>query len=291
MDKLEKALHKARAQREEELQKQIAQQDEQRRQKVADLPPPDIAHSDQVDIRTDYMERHHVISHQPRNREADQFRILRTQILQQMGQSGLRTLGITSANYGDGKSTVALNLAISIAMDLKQTVLLADMDLRKPSVTEYLGVEAPYGITEYFDGNVPINKCILRTNFERLNILPAGQRREHSSVVMGSPKIAQLAEELKTRYEDRIIIYDLPPTLTQDDSLAFLPQVDAVLLVINDGATRVSEIKQSMALLSGAHVIGTVLNSSDLSERTGLTAWFTRKLESLLEYLRKKRAN
>lgn len=290
MDKLEKALQKARQQREVELQKQIDQQEEVRRQKVADLPPPMQATSNQVDISPDYMQRHHIISHQPRNKEADQFRILRTQILQHMGQSGMRTLGITSANYGDGKSTVALNLAVSIAMDLKQTVLLVDMDLRKPSVTEYLGVEAPNGITEYFEHNTPIADCMLRTNFERLNILPAGQRREHSSEVLGSPKIAQLAQELKKRYEDRIIIYDLPPILAQDDSIAFLPHVEAVLLVINDGSTRVSAIKQSMALLSSAHVIGTVLNSSDLSERTGLTNWFTRKLEATYEKLKRSTA-
>jgi len=179
-----------------------------------------------------------------------------------MNQSALRTLGITSVNYGDGKTTVALNLAISIALDLKQTVLLVDLDLRKPNVTEYLGVQPLFGITDYFLDDIPIAKCLLRPSFDRMTILPAGQPIEHSSEVLGSPKIAALAHELKARYPDRLIIYDMPPALAQDDPIAFLPHVDAVLLVTNDNATKVNELKHALHVLSGANVIGTVLNSA-----------------------------
>jgi capsular exopolysaccharide synthesis family protein len=255
MDKLEKALQKARLQREQQMQLPPLPKPQQ-------VSPIDQQQANMVRIHEGYLERYHVIAHHLRSKEADLFRILRTQVLQIMAQSGYRTLGITSANYGDGKTTVALNLAVSIALDQKQTVLLADLDLRKPSVTEYLGIEAPFGISDYFTDNVPLSQCLIRPSFDRLNILPAGRQMDNSSEVLGSPKIAQLAHELKTRYADRIIIYDMPPTLAQDDPLAFLPHVDAVLLVINDGVTRVSEIKQSMNVLAGANVIGTVLNNS-----------------------------
>lgn len=289
MDKLEKALQKARIQREAQLQKQTAEQDS--RARVADLPPPEPVQSDSVNIHEGYMERYHVIAHQPRSREADLFRLLRTQVLQIMQQNGYRTLGITSANYGDGKTTISLNLAFSIAMDLKQTVLLADMDLRKPSVTEYLGIEAPFGISEYFTDNVPISKCLLRSNFDRLNILPAGKRMDRSSEILGSPQIAQLSKELRSRYEDRIIIYDLPPCLAQDDPIAFLPQVEAVLLVVNDGVTRVTELKQSMNLLSGAHVIGTVLNHSAPKKKQGSLARLSIFLEKTYERAKRLQAS
>lgn len=286
MDKLEKALQKAREAREIQLQRlrdeQIAQE-----AAVVPLPPPQPVQGSNVTIHEGYLERYHIISHQVRNREADLFRILRTQILQIMSQSGYRTLGITSANYGDGKSTISLNLALSIAMDMKQTVLLADMDLRKPSISEYLGIEAPYGISDYFTHNTPIHQCLLRTNFERLNILPAGQRMDNSSEVLGSPKIAQLAAELRARYADRIIIYDLPPTLAQDDSIAFLPHVDAVLLVINDGVTRISEVKQSMNVLSKANVIGSVLNHSERRNPAGLRSTAIRYFEQARASLKK----
>jgi len=266
MDKLEKALQKAREAREVQLQQRASE--EQR-----PLPEPKhVSTSDQqqsviVPIHEDYLERYHVIAHHLRSKEADIFRILRTQVLQIMAQSGFRTLGITSANYGDGKTTIALNLAVSIALDQKQTVLLADMDLRKPSITQYLGIEPPFGVSDYYSDNVPISQCLIRPAFDRLNILPAGKPMDNSSEVLGSPRITQLAKELKTRYPDRIIIYDLPPTLAQDDPIAFLPQLDAVLLVLNDDVTRISEIKQSMNILSNTNVIGTVLNNSNGHEK------------------------
>lgn len=267
MDKLEKALQKAREQREIKLQQRAAEE------QLRPLPEPQqVTLAEQQDsvivpIHDDYLERYHVIAHHLRSKEADIFRILRTQVLQIMAQSGYRTIGITSANYGDGKTTVALNLAISIALDQKQTVLLVDLDLRKPSISEYLGINPPYGISDYYTNNTPISKCLLRPSFDRLNILPAGKPMDNSSEVLGSPRISELAYELKNRYPDRIIIYDLPPTLAQDDPIAFLPQVDAVLLVVNDGVTRISEVKQCMNVLSNANVIGTVLNNSDGHEK------------------------
>src|ERR1700681_4351330 len=86
------------------------------------------------------LERCRILAHRTRSPEADVFRILRTQVLQIMNKTGVRTLAITSPKYGDGKTTIALNLALSIALDLKQTVLLVDLDLRKPNLHEFLGI-------------------------------------------------------------------------------------------------------------------------------------------------------
>ena len=208
------------------------------------------------------LERHRIIAHRTHNPEADQFRILRTQILHLMAQGGMRTLGITSPNYGDGKTTIALNLALSIALDLKQTVLLVDLDLRKPDMMAYLGLNAPVGLTDYFERDVALSKCLIRPSFDRLSLLPAGKKMAHSSEVLGSPKIAALAEEMKTRYADRIVIYDLPPILTQDDPLVFLPHIDGVLMVVNQGVTTTEDVKKSLRRLSHAHVIGTALNNA-----------------------------
>lgn len=290
MDKLEKALQKAREAREIKLQQRAAEE-------LRPLPEPlQVTSAEQqqsviVPIHDGYLERYHVIAHRLRSKEADIFRILRTQVLQIMAQSGYRTLGITSANYGDGKTTIALNLAVSIALDQKQTVLLVDLDLRKPSVTEYLGIQPPYGISDYYTNNIPISKCLLRPSFDRLNILPAGHPMDNSSEVLGSPRMTELAHELKTRYPDRIIIYDLPPTLAQDDPIAFLPQVDAVLLVVNDGVTRIAEVKQSMNVLTNANVIGTVLNNSDGHKKSSKLSDATKFLAQTYDRVRKLRVS
>jgi len=208
------------------------------------------------------LERHRILAHHVRSRDADVFRILRTQVLQIMNRSGFRTLAITSPHYGDGKTTISLNLAMSIALDLKQTVLLADLDLRKPNLHEYMGLDPTIGLSNYLLQGVPLKDCLIRPAFDRLNTLPAGPAIEYSSEILGSPKMATLAHELKTRYPDRIIIYDMPPVLAQDDSSAFMPQVEAVLLVVRDGVTHTEELKRCLERLGNANVIGTVLNDT-----------------------------
>lgn len=208
----------------------------------------------------DTLDRHHIVSHKTRSKEADIFRFLRTQVLQAMDKHGIKTIAITSPRYGDGKTTIATNLAISIAQDLKQTVLLVDLDLRKPSLEGYLELNAKQGLTNYLAGQATVPDCLIRMPFERLSVFPAGDRIDESSETLGSPQMAKLAAELKQRYDDRMIIYDMPPLLDQDDPLVFLPHVDGVLLVTREGVTTVGEIKRSLDILESAKVLGVVLN-------------------------------
>lgn len=253
MDKLEKALEKARQQRQSHSPAQAAP-------RTTLQPLPLFPASGLCALRESTLESHRILAHRTRSAEADIFRILRTQVLQIMEKSGFKTLAITSPHYGDGKTTIALNLAVSIALDLKQTVLLADLDLRNPDISDYLGIQVKYGLTDYLSGNIQLADCLHRLPFERMSILPAGQNIDHSSETLGSPHMAALAEEMRARYPDRLIIYDMPPLLEQDDAIAFLPHVDAVLLVVQDGVTKTEEVKRSLEILNVANVIGTVLN-------------------------------
>jgi protein-tyrosine kinase len=261
MDKLEKALEKARQLRKQHIVPHAAAKDSGAPMQGMLESAPESPASNRVTISDEQLERSHIVAHRTRSGEADVFRILRTQVLQSMNKSGYKTVAITSPNYGDGKTTIALNLAVSIAQDLKQTVLLVDLDLRKPNIHQYLGVTPTFGLTDHLLNNVPIADCMLRLHFERLTILPAGKLLEKSSEVLGSPKMAVLARELASRYPDRLIIYDMPPLLAQDDPITFLPHVDSVLLVVQDGVTKVHEIKRCVDALAHANVIGTVLNN------------------------------
>ena len=227
---------------------------------VSKPPPPPMATLAEIDEI--HLERHRILAQRARSPEADIFRMLRTQILQIMNKSNFRTLAITSPNYGDGKTTIALNLALSIALDLKQTVLLADLDLRKPNLHEYMGFDPMVGLSNYLLHNTPLAECMIRPSFDRLNTLPAGPPIDYSSEILGSPKMAALASELKLRYPDRMIIYDMPPVLAQDDSIAFMPHVEAVLMVVRDGVTRTDEVSQCIERLATANVIGVVLNDA-----------------------------
>ena len=192
--------------------------------------------------------------------QADIFRFLRTQILQKMKKEGYRTLAISSPRYGDGKSTIACNLAVSIAQDLKQTALLVDLDLRNPSIDRYMGMDTQIGLTHYLSDKARVEDCLVRPAFKRISVFPAGDAIDQSSETLGSPEMKKLAQELKHRYDDRLIIYDLPPLLQQDDPLVFLPHVDAFILVVQEGKTTSDEIKRSLEILQSANILGVVLN-------------------------------
>ncbi len=252
MDRLEIALAKSRQQR-----AALGGEGSARVSKETYAPP--VLEPGAIDEAL--METHRIIAHRTRCPEADVYRQLRTKILKIMNDSGYKTLAITSPRYGDGKTTVAINLGISIALDQKQTVLLVDLDIRKPNLHQYLGIKPQAGLTDYLLKDTPIPQCMTRPPFERVNLLPAGMSLENSSELLGSHKMISLAHEMKSRYPDRFVIYDMPPVLEQDDSLAFLPQVDAVLVVVRDGVTRSDDLKRSLSVLSGANVIGTVLNN------------------------------
>lgn len=215
-----------------------------------------------VDLAEPELERNRIVARRRKEPAADTFRILRTKVMQLMTRNNLRSIAITSPRYGDGKSTVAINLAMSLALDVKQTVCLVDLDFRQPSVHRYLGFEPQTGLCDYLLHDTPVADCLVRPSHERLVVLPTKRRLENSSETLGTPKMAALAQELKARYPDRIIIYDMPPLLAQDDAIGFLPHVDGVLLVVREGATKIEEVRQSMHVLANSTVIGTVLNNA-----------------------------
>ena len=208
------------------------------------------------------LDKHHIVAHRTKSKEADTYRFLRTQILHTMEKHELQTLAISSPRYGDGKSTTAANLAVSIAQDLKRTVLLVDLDLRDPSLARYLGIDDKVGLTDYIAGDATVQDCLVRLPFERIRVFPAGKAIDYSSESLGTPQMQKLAAELKERYDDRLIIYDMPPLLDQDDPLVFVPHVDAFLVVVKEGVTTDEEIKRSLAILDDSKVIGFVLNAA-----------------------------
>lgn len=193
---------------------------------------------------------------------SDTFRILRTQVLARLAAASQTTLAITSPGPGEGKTLTAVNLATAVARDPRHTVLLVDADLRRPSLHRCFDIDAEYGLADYLIDNRPLSTCLVNPGVPRLVLLPAGRPLRESSELLSSPKMARLAEELKARYPDRIVIYDLAALLPSSDALTVLPYVEAVLLVTQEGATRKADILRAFELLHGFNVIGTVLNRS-----------------------------
>jgi len=197
------------------------------------------------------------------NNISDAYRVLRTQVLQRLNEKNWNTLAITSPGSGAGKSLTAINLAISLAREVDNTVLLIDANLRSPKLDKYFDFHAEYGLSDYLLNDKPLGEMLVNPEgVSRFVVLPAGRAIANSSEMLSSPKMQRLVEEVKHRYPSRIVIFDLPPLLESSDTLAFIPNADATLVVIEEGKTQESELKQAFELLQGNEVIGTVLNKS-----------------------------
>jgi protein-tyrosine kinase len=193
---------------------------------------------------------------------ADIFRVLRTNVLKQLRENNWNSFAITSAAPDAGKSLISVNLAIAIAMEGNQSVLLVDADLRHPSVGQYLGLQCEFGLIDCLKENVLLEDTLINPGIDRLVILPGKNSNNNPSELISSRKMVYLIKEIKSRYESRIIIFDLPPLFAADDALLFLPHVDATLLVVEDGKNTSDELQHSMYILEQTNLLGLVLNKS-----------------------------
>lgn len=191
------------------------------------------------------------------------YKLMRTQVLQRLDQLDASTLAILSASSSEGKTLTALNLAIAVAAELGRTALLVDFDLRNPSVHKRLGFEPEVGVEACLQSGRAAQDVIVRVaGYPRLSIMPARDPVEHSSELLASQRAANLVAELRGRYADRIVIFDLPPVLQSDDALAFSRWVQAGLFVIAEGRTQREEVAGAFTLVRELPMIGTVLNGS-----------------------------
>lgn len=193
---------------------------------------------------------------------ADIFRVLRTNILKQLRENNWNSFAITSATLGAGKTFISVNLAIAIAMEGNQSILLVDADLRRPSIAKYLGLQGEWGLVDYLKGDVSLEDILINPGIERLVILPGAGPNNNISELISSRKMVNLIKEIKSRYESRIIIFDIPPLFAADDALLFMPHIDAALLVVEDGKNTSDELQHSMYILEQTNLLGLVVNKS-----------------------------
>jgi Mrp family chromosome partitioning ATPase len=195
------------------------------------------------------------------------YRMLRTQVMQRARQHGLGTIGVVSAINGEGKTLTAINLALSLAAEPNQTVMLVDLDLRRPAVAKTLGIAPPSGLETWFGGDDPTkNVCYALEGIERLYVLPTLAPVRGSSETLAGLGTRRLLNELKQRDSGRVLIIDLPPVLLSDDALMVAPLLDAVVLVVNERRTRREDVLRVIELLGNTRIAGTVLNRSAESE-------------------------
>lgn len=261
MDFIQQAIDKAREQR--QAPSELANEGNLK----GSSPPPkpstkkiEYTQTRVVALNPEQLRRERIIAATDDDKRTDSYRQLRTQILRKFRENHWHTLAITSPNSQAGKTLTALNLAISLSLEVNQTVMLVELDLRNPSILDKLGVDHEYGLTDVVEGNADLSQALVNPGFERLVILPNHGTRKRRSELLSSPQMGTLLHDIVNRYESRLIIFDLPAVLDDDDALVFAPYADATLLVIEDCVSKRVDIERSLQLLQGVRLIGTVLN-------------------------------
>jgi protein-tyrosine kinase len=266
MDRIRKALDRARVERTH------ADAGTARLESVAvaeDQPRPRIVASGSITYSItkvfsppdEHLERHRIMKPTSTGAAPAAYRMLRTQVLQRMDAQGWRSLAIFSPGPDDGKTTTAINLAVNLASDRLHTVLLVDFDFKRPTVAACFGQTPEFGVDDVLAGHARLQDCLYHPEgFERLVLLPARSTLTNSSEVLAGPRARELVAELRGRYKDRLVVFDLPPVLNADDALAFAPLVEAGLVVASEGRTRRTDLVRTIELLNSTPLVGTVLN-------------------------------
>jgi exopolysaccharide/PEP-CTERM locus tyrosine autokinase len=181
-------------------------------------------------------------------------------------------IAVTSSVAGEGKSTLAVNLALAFAQERDHTVLLVDCDVNKQGASRILGVEKrrPDFTDLLTSETLSISDVLLRTDVPGLVLLPAGRHHEFITEMIASQRMASLFEELASRYSDRIIVIDSPPLLATPETQVLVGLVGQVVFVIEAGKTPYTIVEDALQLIPKEKAIGVVLNKSDsISNRGG----------------------
>lgn len=207
------------------------------------------------------VEPHLVAITEPRSPECEQFRSLRTRLLQAGERERKRAFVITSAGVGEGKTLTALNLAWLLAQTDGVKALVIDADLRQPCAADYLGIEAECGLSEVLTGQTHFTEAIVKLDPSGLHLLPGGAAREDVAELLSGPRFGRLLDEARKHFD--YIIIDAPPLGVFTDANLLINRADSAILVVRASKTRYAVVDRLLEQLPRERLLGVVLNRAD----------------------------
>lgn len=223
-----------------------------------------------VSLNRAVLEENHVLPHVTDPGALRAYKILRTRILRRLEANQWHSFAVTGATAGEGKTLTAINLAMALAQDSSTWVFLVDLDLQRPKVADYLGMNnslGQRGLTDFLLGDATFEQITYSLPaMERLALVPNFQAVANASELLTSPRMDELVQALEAETPRRVVIFDMPPVLAADDVLAFSPQVDGLLLVVAEGVTSRDALRGAKQVLQEMNLLGVVLNRSETQD-------------------------
>lgn len=209
----------------------------------------------------------YLVPSQARSQLAEQMRIIKRPLLANARGESAQAISrpnliqVVSAMPGEGKTFFAINLAMSIAMEVDLSVLLVDADVLRPSVLARCGIEPARGLMDVLQSpSIELHDVMLRTNVPKLSILPAGTANAQSTELLASGAMEALLDELASKFSDRIVVFDAPPLIPTTESRVLASRVGQVVMVVEAGKTTHAQVSQAYAAVEQCPVVLSVLN-------------------------------
>lgn len=247
--------------------------------KIAKPPEPvqqsDSSHSRKVEFDLEKLQQLGMVTPETeRSSIAEEFRRIKRPILDKIfNTNGTRNhhnnlVMVSSSLAGEGKTFCAVNLAISIALELDHTVLLVDADVARPSVARYLKVAPDQGpprtglMDIIQDKNLDLADVMLRTNIDKLTLLCAGNHHKHATELLASHSMSKLLNEISERYPDRVIIFDSPPLLLSTEARVLTSQMGHIVLVVEAESTTQHAVREVLNQLKSTSNVSLIYNKA-----------------------------
>ena len=211
----------------------------------------------------------------PRSHIADEFRVIKRPLLSNAMGRGAAALPhanlimVTSAVAGEGKSFTSVNLAMSIAAELDHTVMLVDADVARPSILSMLGLPPGPGLLDLLEGKADMSGVLMKTNIDKLTILPSGTPHARATELLASDAMRVLLDDISKRYQDRIVIFDSPPLILTTEARVLASQMGQVILVVHAGKTLQADVQHALATIEACPVKMMLLNQLPADSKSG----------------------
>ena len=235
--------------------------------KAAEVRDEVAASSRRVDLDLAMLESTGIVTpNAPRSHIADEYRVVKRPLISNAMGRGAAALPhgnlimVTSAMSGEGKSFTSVNLAMSIAAELDHTVMLVDADVARPSVLRMLGLPDGPGLLDLLEGKAEMSGVLLKTNIDKLTILPSGTPHARATELLASDAMRLLLDDISRRYPDRIVIFDSPPLILTTEARVLATQMGQVVMVVQADKTLQADVQHALATIEACPVKMMLLN-------------------------------